>query len=254
MQLQAFVERRDLSKERVMIGLSGGINSMAVLCWIAQYPEELRPKELFMYYSHLDEHSPDTWDFVRDGVEYAKRHFERVVFEYSEHSILQFFEQEKMIPHPRFAPCTRVLKLVPMMEFSVKYRITVDLVGYIRTEKRRIIGMANKSGGELQSGNTVKIGDLQKHFPISGMDNEWCFSLVKQQIGWYPKIYDIKDRHGRRLFKHNNCLPCKNMTEKDFKKVKKHFPEYYQRAMELAKRLDAHWGRGKGEDCVYCAD
>ena len=56
----------DYRSVKVMIGLSGGINSMAVLVWLAQY--ELRPKELHLFYAHFEEHSPGTLEFVLAGV------------------------------------------------------------------------------------------------------------------------------------------------------------------------------------------
>lgn len=45
MQEQLFIEQKDFSGQKIMIGLSGGINSMAVFDWLAQCPEELKPLE-----------------------------------------------------------------------------------------------------------------------------------------------------------------------------------------------------------------
>ena len=84
-------------------------------------------------------------------------------------------------------------------------------------------------------------------------------------IGWHPAIYDIKDENGKRVFKHNNCLPCKNMTTKDLENVKTHFPIYWDEAMKTANTLNSFYGRNKqdfysnfgrdlGQDstCEYC--
>jgi len=246
MQQSLFVEYRDYSKQKVMIGLSGGINSMAVLCWLASYPKEFLPKELHIFYAHFDEHSPDTMDFVLDGINYAKQNFEIVRHKITQNSVLAFFEEQKMIPHPMVAPCTRMLKIEPMMMYMVQNRILVDLVGYVRNEQRRIKNMAEKSDSELID-NVVNIKGLEKHFPISDQTNEWCFQIVKKEIGWYPKIYDIKDRKGKRVFHHNNCLPCKNMNPKDLALVKKHYPEMWENAMLLSEKLSAYWGRNETE-------
>ena len=245
------IAQKDFSSHKVMIGLSGGINSMAVLCWLSNYPEHLKPLELHLFYAHFEEHSPDTLDFVLAGVEYAKKHFKTVFFKQENNSIIETFRQMKMIPHPMIAPCTRLLKIEPMLCYMVEHKILVDLVGYIRTEKRRIDRMADRSGGELQT-NSVQIGDVEKHFPISDKDNYWCFKIVKKHIGWYPKIYDITE-NGKPVFKHNNCLPCKNMNAKDFQKVEKYFPEYAQKAKDLAIEIDGYWGRNKtGAECTIC--
>lgn len=251
MQEQLFIEQKDFSGQKIMIGLSGGINSMAVLSWLAQYPEELKPLELHLFYAHFSEHSPDTLEFVLAGVEYAKKHFKTVFYSQTNNSIIESFEEWKIIPHPMIAPCTRALKIIPMAEYMMEHKITIDLVGYVRTESRRAKNMGKKSGGVL-NGNSVQIGAIEKHFPISNQDNEWCFEIVKNTIGWYPKIYDIKKR-GKRVFKHNNCLPCKNMQQKDFDLVKEFFPDYAQRAEDLAVKIDGYWGRKNTSEKIECS-
>lgn len=62
--------------EKVLIGLSGGINSMAVLCDLAK--SGVQPGELHLFYAHFEEHSPDTLDFVKAGFQFAKKHFNNV--------------------------------------------------------------------------------------------------------------------------------------------------------------------------------
>jgi hypothetical protein len=224
----------DYRQSRVMIGLSGGINSMAILCWLSKY--EFKPKDIYLFYSHFKEHSPDTLTFVLSGVEYAKKHFNNVIYEQTNNSVIDFFRQLKMIPHPIIAPCTRQLKIIPAIEFANKHNCNIDLVGYVSNEIRRVKNMQSKGADNLF---------LSKKFPIIHFNNENCFELVKKEIGWYPKIYDITDEKGKRIFTHNNCLPCKNMQMKDYKEVKKYFPEYWQKAEDLANELQKHWGRSK---------
>lgn len=246
MQLDIFLEQKDYSQSKVLIGLSGGINSMAVLCWLASYPEQYKPKELHLFYAHFTEHSPDTFEFVADGIRFARRHFKDVRVKITRNSVLAFFRQQKMIPHPMSSPCTRLLKIVPMMEYAAINEIKIDLVGYIREEKRRVLNMASKSDSSVKD-VSVQIGNLSKQFPISNKDNEWCFAIVKRELGWYPKIYDIKDRKGKRLFTHNNCLPCKNMDTEDFQLVETFYPDYWKQATGLSEELKLYWGRDAEE-------
>lgn len=266
MQEQLFVEQTDYSGKDIMIGLSGGINSMAVLCWLASYPDAFKPKVLHLFYAHFEEHSPDTLQFVLAGVEYAKKKFLKVVYNQTNNSVIDFFEEQKMIPHPMAAPCTRLLKIEPMLEYMISNRITIDLVGYVRSEKRRIERMGSRSESKKVRNNSVTIKGVEKHFPISNQDNQWCFDIVKREIGWFPKIYEIK-KNGKRVFHHNNCLPCKNMNIKDFMLVKKHYPEYWEKAQLLSERLSLYWGRSEqdfyttfgrknqheGQTCSVCA-
>jgi hypothetical protein len=85
----------------------------------------------------------------------------------------------------------------------------------------------------------------EKAYPIGEFSDEWCFAIVRQHIGWYPAIYALKDGKGKRLFNHNNCLPCKNGDVKHLKNVKAHFPEKHERAMETSRKIGAYWGRDK---------
>jgi 3'-phosphoadenosine 5'-phosphosulfate sulfotransferase (PAPS reductase)/FAD synthetase len=226
----------DYSKSKVMLGLSAGINSMATLVWFAHQPN--RPKTIYIFYAHFKEHSCDSLEFVLAGVEYAKKHFENVVYEQTNNSVIEFFREIKAIPHPTIAPCTRILKIMPAIEFASKHNCTIDLVGYVKNEARRVKNM-NKNGAS----NLF----LTKVFPILHFTNEDCFDIVKEHIGWYPKIYDLRDEKGKRIFTHNNCLPCKNMQLDDYKDVKLYFHQYWQQAEDLAAELQKYWGRSKEE-------
>lgn len=249
----------DYRNKKVLIGLSGGINSMAVLCWLAD--NEFKPKELHLFYAHFEEHSPDTLDFVLAGVEFAKKNFEKVHYKQTNNSVIEFFREQKMIPHPMIAPCTRLLKIMPMANYAIDNGCEVDLIGYVKSELRRVKNMESKRTNNLF---------FEKNFPIIDQSNEWCFEIVKEKIGWYPKIYDIKDEKGNRIFKHNNCLPCKNWREKDYANGNEHYPDKMKPAKELADELQKHWGRGEndiyttwgkqehetnetGQTCEHCA-
>lgn len=245
MQLDLIIEQEDFSTDSVLIGLSGGINSAAVLVWLSQYPEHLKPRELHLFYSHFKEHSPDTFAFVKDLIKYARKHFKNVYVKVRRNSVLDFFREQKFIPHPTLSPCTRVLKLLPLQEYQVLNNITVDLVGFIREETRRAKRMSGKKGIPIKK-RSIKHEFSTTHFIISDKSDDWCFRIVKMAIGWYPKIYTIKYK-GKRLFKHNNCLPCKNMTIDQLKLVAYHYPEYHARAMALSAELVNHWGRNEVE-------
>lgn len=256
----------DYRDKKVMIGLSGGINSMAVLVWLAKY--EFKPKELHLFYAHFVEHSPGTLEFVFAGLEYARNNFETVVYKQTDNSVLQYFRDQKMIPHPTSAPCTRFLKIEPMVTYAFENGVTVDLVGYVRNEKRRVKNMQSKGADNLF---------MSKQFPILQEDNEWCFDVVKNEIGFYPAIYDLswtdkifiefvknnlqrfneetqtslknKFNKNKRVFTHNNCLPCKNMRPDDLLAVEYFYPEHFENAMQLSADLKKYWGRS--EDDFY---
>lgn len=270
MQQELFIQYEDFSDEEVMCGISAGINSAAVLVWLSTWPEELKPKVLHLYYAHFEEHSPDSFSFVKSLFRYAKTQFKDVKFKVTRNSVLRFFEEQKMIPHPQIAPCTRILKVIPMHEYMANHGITTDLVGYVSEEIRRVKNMAEKTINEID-GRSIQMDDVKKLFPISDKSNEWCFQIVKKHIGWYPKIYDLrwndkgfmafvktnlqrfdsetqlllKKKLGtkERVFSHNNCLPCKNMQVDDYLAVEYFYNWYYTNSVRLSERLKSHWGR-----------
>ncbi len=235
----------DLSDKRVMIGLSGGINSMALLCYLATViPPEMRPRSLYLFYAHFTEHSPDTLRFVTDGIRYAKSKFDRVTWKITRNSVLSFFDDEGIIPHPIISPCSERLKIVPVINFMAEHKIDFDLVGFVRSERRRI-------------DRQTKRGATNKLYPIAHLTNDDCFEIVRKEIGWYPGIYDIFE-NGKRVFSHNNCLPCKNMHVKDLQAVAKYYPDYWRKADDLAGRIGSYWGRSEemkdfDGDCQWCA-
>jgi len=270
----------DYRNQRVVIGLSGGINSAAVLAYVASQIEN-KPKDLHLFYAHFSEHSTGTLDFVFDCVNYAKKHFENVTFKMTENSINEFFVEKKMIPHPMVAPCTKILKVLPIREYMIDNKIDVDLVGYVREEKRRVK-------------NQQKFAQQRKEYPILHLSNEDCFVLVKKEIGYYPDIYDIfwsdkrilpflnfrkesmpkqqfdvvmkyamrgyGHRKTKRVFSHNNCLPCKNMQTWEYYMTMLFFPDAIEKANETADVIGSYWGRdadafyemGKSTSCTYC--
>ncbi len=227
-----------------MIGLSGGINSMAGLCWLGELPEAQRPDELHLFYADFKEHSPDTVQFVLDGHFWSRGRFKEVVYTQTNNSVMDYFLDEGIIPHPKISPCSENLKIVPMLKYAYRENIQIDLIGYVAKEKKRVDRAKKKAQNDLF---------FKKEFPIFGNNDEWCFEIVKRCIGWYPEIYDIKDEKGRRVFTHNNCLPCKNMTPKQLQNVATYYPAYYARAMEVQEITGSYFGRSKCDmGCAVC--
>lgn len=255
-----------LNGQKVLLGLSAGINSMAVLCHLKE--QGIKPSELHLFYAHFQEHSPDSFRFVSAGVRFARNNFDNVFFRMERHSIIRWFEQQKMIPHPAISPCSRILKIERINNYAFDNGIAIDLVGYVKHElKRRAEGQAKNK--------EIGLFSLDKQYPIGDFTDEWCFEIVDRNIGWHPAIYDlmyddsdfmswvnlnfrfwppaiaadVKRRIGNheRVFKHNNCLPCKNMYPHEIIAISFFYEGYYKDAMLLSERLKKHWGRNKDE-------
>ncbi len=251
----------DYSASRVLVPLSAGINSAAVLCALGElHPAEKMPLELHLYYAHLKQHSPDSFRFTADLVRYARRKFPVVKVRITRASVNRYFIEQGMIPHPTISPCSRELKIEPMQRYDVENEIDVVLIGYVRHEIKRY---------EKAVKATKIIGRTKDCYPILSWTDEDCVDFVKQTIGWYPAIYDIKWTEkdlaegrlspkrrfeiGRRVFAHNNCLPCKNMTTRQLQMVAYHFPEYAAEAQATADQIPgAYWGRDDVPSVMVC--
>ncbi len=137
---------KEIEGQKVMIGLSGGINSMAVLCWLKE--SGIKPSELHLFYAHFKEHSPDTFRFVADGIRFAKKHFQNVKIKITKNSIINYFEKQNLIPHPMNSPCSKWLKIIPMQEYLFQNGIKYDLIGYVKHELKRRGGTAAKQNAK----------------------------------------------------------------------------------------------------------
>lgn len=248
------VEEVDYSQSKLSIPISGGINSAAILCLLGEYhPRHLMPKELHLYYSHFDEHSPDTFKFVCDLMCYGMTTFPSVKCKITQHSVNKFFIKQNMIPHPTLSPCSIELKIKPREAYDKLHGIDYVLIGFVEHEGRRHM-------------RSLKYGDNRLQFPLLGLEDADCLALVKKVIGWYPAIYDIKwtfedykrgecrrSDIGKPVFLHNNCLPCKNMTSKQLVQVGKHYPTYAAKAMETQNQIEGgYWGRDDVLDIFKC--
>lgn len=238
--LQISETPKDYSAAKVLIPLSGGINSAAVLCFLAKYqPKEKRPKELHLFYIHFAEHSPDTFKFVKDLIRYARREFENVKVKITRTSVLRYFARAGFIPHPTVSPCSSKLKIIPFQTYKTENEIDFELIGFVAEDFRRFKRKESKTKDSISE------------YPILEMSNANCFQIVKEQIGWYPAIYDIKE-NGKQMFAHNNCLPCKNMSGYPLERVAKYFPKYAMRAKQTAEQIGAYWGRDATADVFTC--
>ena len=245
-------EYRDYSTRVVMIGISEGINSATVLINLAKHPEEYKPKLLLLFCAHFVNHSPDSLQFGIDCISYAVKNFSNIKIKVTWNDVLEFFKSQHTIPHPSNSPCSRQLKHEPMEEFGEENDVNLDLIGYVKEEIRRRLAKHDYP-------------HYKKLYPIGDISNEECFDIVKKEIGWYPAIYDLrcgkdglcktcKKKQARglvqlgcggRIFKHNNCLPCKNGEPEDFENWKQFYPNNIRDAIEVSNSMGVYWGRNK---------
>lgn len=256
--LDIFETPVDYSHSKVLVPLSGGINSAAVLCVLGDHhPDHLKPQALHLYYSHLKEHSPDTFSFVADLIRYARKKFKAVQVTVTRASVNKYFIEQRMIPHPTLSPCSRDLKFGPMQAYDRAHAIDYVLIGFVKHEYGRYLRAQEKA---------KKAGRTKDVYPSLNLTDDDCFEIVKQAIGWYPAIYDLRwstadaalglcspRSIGKRVFTHNNCFPCKNMSSVQIGAVGRYLPQHAARAQATAAQIPgAYWGRDDVPDVFKC--
>lgn len=133
---------QQFENENILIGISGGINSAAVLCELIE--SGVKPKSVFLFYAHFKEHSDDTFQFVKDQFRLAKKMLPNVHCRIERNSIIDFFSGRHMIPHPMHSPCSVELKIDRINKYAFENLIFIDLVGYVKHELKKRGGAAAK--------------------------------------------------------------------------------------------------------------
>lgn len=230
----------DYSHSRILIPLSGGVTSAALLSFLGEFhPLARKPRELHLYHTQFQEHSPDTLHFVADCVRYAERVFHSVKVKIIKQSVNAFFIAQRLIPDPTTSPCTVQLRTLPQEQYCRDEAIDWVIEGFVRSSQQ-------------PHPQYISYGGRQIPYPLLGLTDDESFNLVEQVIGWYPAIYDIFEG-GRRVFKFNNCLPCKNMNRAEVENVWKYFPQYAQEAEVAAAQIPGGvWGSQDVPDIFKC--
>ena len=68
------------------------------------------------------------------------------------------------------SPCTKILKILPMLEYCEKHGIKTDYVGYVKNEIKRRSERQVKSIGKNNKKSTSY--SVDKQYPI-GDDRDW---------------------------------------------------------------------------------
>lgn len=131
------------------------------------------------------------------------------------------------------APCTRLLKVMPRLEFQNPD--DVHLFGYTAD------GPDVKRADQLRE----SFPDLTIRYPLieMGINKRACLALLSGAGIRPPRVYAMG-------FPHANCIPCVKATSPNYwSLVRKEFPAEFERMVELSRRLDVRLTRIKGKRC-----
>jgi len=172
-----------------------------------------------IYYNDTGSEHPDNKRFMADCEKWFGQPI-KVLRSNKYENIWEVFEKHKYLVNRAGAPCTGQLKRIPGE--SVWRPGDIEIFGYTIEEKARL--------ERFMEHNTEKIIEcplIDKH-----MDKADCLGMLERVGIDIPVMYKLG-------FRNNNCIGCVKARDSiDYwKRVRKHFPEIFERMAKLERKL-----------------
>lgn len=198
---------------------SGGATS-AVACKLALQ----KYNDVEICYIETGSHHPDMGRFLKDCERWFNKEVTILKSRYKDH--FDVIERTGVIRMPRYAPCTEHLKVRVRQEFEYNHpEITHYIWGF---EK----GSKEEARAERIS---ERYPDYKHLFPLieSNLDKNSCLALLEQQGIKFPEMYKLG-------YSNNNCIGCVKGGMFYWNKIRKDFPEVFDRMMKLERKIGHH--------------
>jgi 3'-phosphoadenosine 5'-phosphosulfate sulfotransferase (PAPS reductase)/FAD synthetase len=232
------IQQDEPQVESQTIGWVSGGAASAVACWLEKQKREKLglPPLRYVRIDPLSEH-PDTQRFVEEvaakmlGAEVelisVHTHGPECFRDCKTH--FDVLRKVRYINGPAGAPCTRILKREVRDTFQKKEGLNSHVWGFCAGEEKRMNQMLAQPGFH--------------HFPLieHGYDKLKCFEVIEEFGILLPEMY-------RLGFNNNNCQACPQGGAGYFNHIRIHFPEQFQKMVELEADIGASCLREKGED------
>lgn len=202
---------------RLVLWFSCGAAS-ATACKLALSDKELLADfdEVVVAYCHIKEEHPDNMRFLKDCEKWFGQEIVVLQHEGYQGSIYNVFEKNYMRT-PNGAPCTRALKKQVRTKFQQDGDIQV--FGFTLEEKSRAERF-EKQNPTLQ---------LESILIDRELDKNDCLALVHRAGIKLPAMYDLG-------YEHNNCIGCVKGGMGYWNKIRKDFPEAFERMAKFERR------------------
>ena len=133
--------------------------------------------------------------------------------------IWDVFETRRFLSSPAGAPCTSELKRIPGE--AVWNLGDVEIFGYTSDEQHRV--------DRFRKNNNERI--IECPLIDHNLTKENCLQLLNDAGIRLPTMYQLG-------FRNNNCIGCVKAQSVDYwKRVRKHFPEHFNRMAKLEREL-----------------
>ena len=133
--------------------------------------------------------------------------------------IWDVFEKRRFLSSPAGAPCTSELKRIPGE--AVWNLGDVEIFGYTADEQHRV--------DRFRLNNNERV--IECPLIDNGLTKENCLQIISDQGIRLPTMYQLG-------FRNNNCIGCVKAQSIDYwKRVRKHFPENFERMAKMEREL-----------------
>lgn len=202
---------------RLVIWFSCGAAS-AVACKMAITDEELTSQfdEVVIAYCKVKEEHPDNDRFMKECEEWFGQPVKVLMHEGYDGSIYNVFEKNYMRT-PAGSPCTRALK--KQVRGNFQEEDDVQVFGFTVEEAKR---------AEDFERNNPNV-ECEWVLIDKGITKENCLAMVERAGIELPVMYKLG-------YEHNNCVGCVKGGMGYWNKIRKDFPEEFQRMADFEKR------------------
>lgn len=179
-------------------------------------------------YCHVKEEHPDNLRFMKDCEKWFGQEIKVLESEKYHGSIYEVFEKRKYIVGVSGAPCTMFLKKEVRKQYEKPDDIQV--FGYTAEEQDRVDRF-------IDANNDVKLWSI---LVDKGLGKSDCLAMIQRAGIELPAMYKLG-------YQNNNCIGCVKGGLGYWNKIKKDFPEAFERMAALEKKIGAKLLKSKGE-------
>lgn len=179
-------------------------------------------------YCHVKEKHPDNLRFMKDCEKWFGQTINVVENEKYNGSIYEVFTKNKYIVGVAGAPCTRLLK----KEIRKKFEKPGDrqVFGYTAEEQDRVDRF-------IDANNDVNLWSI---LIDKGLDKSDCLAMIDRAGIDLPAMYKLG-------YQNNNCIGCVKGGLGYWNKIRKDFPDQFEKMAKLEKTIGAKILKLKGE-------
>ena len=212
MNMAKMQEMEEQSRRTIIWYSDGAASTVAAKITVDKYPNAI------LVYTETHSEHPDSERFIKDVEKWLGKKVLRIGSgDYSD--IWDVYEKTRWLVGPAGARCTTELKKIPRILFQKDN--DTQVFGYTIEEKDRL-GRFSKNNPEMN----ISCPLIDKN--LSKAD---CFDIISQAGIELPMMY-------KQGFKNNNCIGCPKGGQKYWGRIRKFYPETFERMARVERSLD----------------